>query len=601
MIKLLSLLSFVLLFNLNTFYAQSVGANNSTVRIERELQGFKTHKTSKKETLFGIAKEYNVTEEEIKKHNTFLYSAVLQKGDKLQIPIFKTIEVVETNKSTKNYIVKFKDTKWGIAYKFGISVSDLELLNPNLGQTLQQGQEIIVPNLDDDKIKEVDDKYSYYEVLPKEGFYRLKVKLGLEQSQLEALNPGLKETGLKVGMMLKVPFDKSIGNYSIGSNDGKVSSKLLTKKISDYSTKNIAVMLPFRLNRINLDSVSNTKNSINKDLYLNTSLDFHSGVLMAIDSLKKLGVSVKVDVFDTKNEVSEVTRIIETHDFKNMDAVIGPLVGNTFKKAALDLRKFNVPIFTTGTKFDLELYENVFQSRPPDDLLKSKVVNYVKSDSGVNNVAIISDSKNAVISNELKNEFANAKQAFSRKSKEGKDEYYMTVETIRSLLKPGKNVVFLETQNEIFVSSVISSLSSLIQRENKETGRVAVDIVLTTTNQNPAFEGDQINNSHLARLQFFYATNSKTYSESDNNSFVKSYAKAYNITPSKIATRGFDLTMDVVLRLVTSKNMYASVNDSPLTEYVENKFAYKKMPSGGYYNDAVYLVKYQDLNIVEVK
>jgi hypothetical protein len=47
--------------------------------------------------------------------------------------------------------------------------------------------------------------------------------------------------------------------------------------------------------------------------------------------------------------------------------------------------------------------------------------------------------------------------------------------------------------------------------------------------------------------------------------------------------------------------LYASINKAPLTEYVENKFAYKKKLFGGYYNDTVYLVKYDDLNIVEVK
>src|SRR5690606_28342317 len=175
-------------------------------------------------------------------------------------------------------------------------------------------------------------------------------------------NPGLKETGLKVGMMLKVPLDKSVANTG-----DIVSNKFLSKKISDYSTKHIVVMLPFRLDRINLDSIANTKSSINKDMYLNTSLDFHSGVLMAVDSLKKLGVSVKLDGYDTKNEVNGVSRIIETQDFQNVDAVIGPLTGNTFKKAASDLRKYNVPIFTTGTKFDLDLYDHVFQSRPSDD------------------------------------------------------------------------------------------------------------------------------------------------------------------------------------------------------------------------------------------
>jgi type IV secretory pathway component VirB8 len=74
----------------------------------------------------------------------------------------------------------------------------------------------------------------------------------------------------------------------------------------------------------------------------------------------------------------------------------------------------------------------------------------------------------------------------------------------------------------------------------------------------------------------------------------------YHITPNKRAIRGFDLTMDVVLRLVSSDNLYKSVVESPLTEYVENKFGYKKKLFGGYYNDTVYLVKYQDLRIVEV-
>ena len=56
-----------------------------------------------------------------------------------------------------------------------------------------------------------------------------------------------------------------------------------------------------------------------------------------------------------------------------------------------------------------------------------------------------------------------------------------------------------------------------------------------------------------------------------------------------------------MLRLATSQNLYNSVNETPLTEYVENKFAYKKRLFGGYYNDTVYLVKYEDLKIIEVK
>jgi len=42
-----------------------------------------------------------------------------------------------------------------------------------------------------------------------------------------------------------------------------------------------------------------------------------------------------------------------------------------------------------------------------------------------------------------------------------------------------------------------------------------------------------------------------------------------------------------------------SVSGDLLTDWY--KFAYKRKVFGGYYNDAVYLVKYEDLAIVEVK
>ncbi|OYX27534.1 MAG: peptidoglycan-binding protein [Flavobacteriales bacterium 32-35-8] len=588
MIKFLYVLSFVLVFSFNRTHAQ----NKPTVTVNKELQGFKSHKVSRKETLYGISKQYNVTEDEIKKYNTFLYSNTLNKGDKLQIPVFKEIEVA----NSKIYTVQPKETKWGIAYKFGISVKELEALNPNMGDMLKEGQEIHVPNIERTAEKTIDDNYGYYEVLPTEGFYRLKLKLGLEQSELEALNPGLKESGLKVGMVLKIPSSKSNGN----TNEKPRPITDLSRKISDYKTKHIAVMLPFRLNRVDFDSISGTKNSIKTDRYLQASLDFHSGILMAVDSLKKLGVSLKVDVYDTKYEVSEVSKIIQSHDFKSVDAVIGPLTPGTYDKAASELRALNVPVISLiGT--NLQLKDNEFQSLPSDDLLKTKLINYVKSDTKAANIIIISDSENMAVSNELKKEFPSAKQIYSRKNKEGRDSHFVTIDDIRAHLRQGKNIVFLETKNVGFISNVTSLLNSLMQNGNREENNPGIRIVLTTTNKNAAFDGDDINNNELSALHFTFASNSRMYNESDNNSFVKSYTKLYNITPNKRATRGFDLTMDVVLRLVTSDNMYESANESPLTEYVENKFGYKKKLSGGYYNDAVYLLKYQDLNIVEVK
>jgi LysM repeat protein len=561
----------------------------------KKLEGFKEHKTSKKETLYSIAKQYDVTEDDLKKYNTFLYANTLQKGDKLQIPLF-TITKEESRAATKTYTVQPKEGKWRVAYKFGITVQELEALNPGLGDTLQDGQQINVPNLDGEKVKEIDEKYSYYSVLPKEGFYRLKIKLGLDQATLEALNPELKETGLKDGMVLKIPFSNN--KDAIGEEVTKKSN--LTHSITNFETKHIAIMLPFRMNRVNFDSVPDIRNSIKKDPYLDASLDFYTGVLTALDSLKTLGISLNVDVYDTQYQVSEVARIIRDNNFKNVDAVIGPLTPETFEAAAVALKNYNIPVISPiGT--NLNLYENVFQSRPSDDLLKTKIVNYIKNDASNKNLLIVSDTKNIDIVNELKTEFSSAKTVYSRKNKEGKDINYLYVDDIRGSLKPGKNYVFLETQNKGFASNVISVLASLNQKSADADNPDVIEIILVTTNFNPAFESDQVSNAQLSKLQFHFASATKNYNEVGGNTFVKNYTKTFSTTPNKRAIKGFDLTMDVVLRLVSSENLYQSVNKSPLTEYVENKFAYKKKLLGGYYNDAVYLVKYEDLAIVEVK
>ncbi len=562
------------------------------VTIVKELQTFRTHKTRKNETLYSLAKENNIEEEDIKKYNTFLYANPLRKGDEIQIPVFKIIKIVETKNPTKPYTVLPKEGKWRIAYKFGITVTELENLNPNMSETLQEGEVIQVPNITKTDEKLVDDQYSYYKVLPKEGFFRLKLKLGLEQDQLEALNPGLNETGLKEGMVLKVPFDK------LANNNEPTNAKNLGHYIHDYSTKHIAVMLPFRLNRVVFDSVAGTKESM-KDPYLNASLDFHSGILIAIDSLKKLGISLKVDVYDTKYQVSEVEKIINEHNFENVDAVIGPLTPNNFDKVASELRLYNVPVVSPIGE-NLNLYENVFQTRPSAELLRTKVINYVKTLPDVKNTIIISDTKNASVAGQIKQEFFNARQVFSRKNKEGKDDNYVLVNDIALVLKPGLNMVFLETQNEGFASNVTSILNSLIQKENIEEKKPQIDIILATTNINSAFESDEISNEHLSNLQFTYGSMSRSSDGVANNSFIKKYQEIYHVTPNKRAVRGFDITMDVVLRLVSSDDLYKSVNDSPLTEYVENEFGYKKKLFGGFYNDAAYLVKYQDLSIVEI-
>ena len=227
----------------------------------KKLMSYKSHKVRRKETLYSISKKYNVSIEDLKKHNTRLYSENLRKGDKINIPQFDIIKEVNTLENTiKKYTVLPKEGKWRVAYKFGITVDELETLNPNLGEALQEGQEINVPNIANNEEQEIDESFGYYTVLPKEGFYRLKVKLGLTQDELETLNPELKEGGLKSGMVLKIPLEAS---SSITTE--VVESSSLADKLNNFETKRVALLLPFRLQRIETDSIDEAKRLIEKD------------------------------------------------------------------------------------------------------------------------------------------------------------------------------------------------------------------------------------------------------------------------------------------------------------------------------------------------
>lgn len=554
----------------------------------KEVISFKTHKVKRKETLFSISQKYSVEIEDIKKYNTHLYSENLRKGEKIKVPKFKTIvSQVSLNNTIKKYKVLPKEGKWRVAYKFGITVPELEALNPNLSEVLQPGQEVNVPNISNNEEKTVEETYNYYTVLKSEGFMALNRKLGVTQEQLEGLNPGLKESGLKLGMVLRVPKDVKT-DYVIKD----VENTNLSSNLKNLSTKKIALMLPYRTHRIDVDSVEETKQMIKKDRLLSVSLDFHAGALIAIDSAKRLGISTHLKVFDTKNQPSELSRILDANDFSEYDAVIGPLMPNNLDRVASKLKSDGVPVVSPYS-MPVNLYSNVFQTVPSDELLQETMIKFVKSDSMPKHMVIISDSKHKTISDKLKAEFPSAKQIFSRKNKKGEEAYFIYQTDLEYIFEAGKNIVFLETDNEGFASNVISVINGL-----NDKGK---EIILMTTDKNRAFEGREISNYHLSNLQFHYPSVNKTAESSSRNGFIRAYRREYNVSPNKYAVRGFDLTMDLLLRLASKDDLFTASTSDIETEYVENKFRYSKKMFGGYYNEAVYIVKYDNLTIVEAK
>lgn len=559
---------------------------------------FKQHKVRRKETLFGISQRYKITIDDIKRYNKELYSRELKKGERIRIPKFLKPVIAENvadsiPEGLEKYIVKPKQGKWRIAYEHGITVKELEELNPDLGESLKDGEEIYVPRKAiEEKNQVIDTLYNYYTVKPKEGFFRLKLKLGKTEKEIRELNPELQDGELlRAGMIIKIPKE----NYEdFDVKDGLVLDKfILLDSISTAGISNIALIMPFRLNKVDTDSLQGIKQQIKGNRLLGQSIDFHTGVLMALDSAKQLGLSVNVKVYDSEANENVISNLLANNDFKTTDAVIGPFYPKPFNTMSSNLQTSNIPIFAPFSK-SVDLKSNVFQTLPSDEVLYTKMVTYLDKKVLDKNLVIIADSASIATKNRLLLRYPTAKYL------DPIDDQFIRLDELQPFLDAEKeNFVIVETKSVSLLAnltSVLNSAMTLVDDKGKET---KIDIKMFTTNKNSAFDSGIISNFYLSNLNFHYPTIDK-FSPA-NSKFFKKYQKEYGSLPNRFAIRGFDLTMDVILRLAYKKDLFYGAGLISETEYIENKFNYNKHVSGGYINTATYIAYYDDLEIKLVK
>lgn len=574
---------------------------------ETEDIQFITHTVKRKETLYRLSKDYNVEIDEIKRFNKHLYSEELKRGEEILIPQRKkaagNTELASSREldipkavnqeisETREHVVLPKETKYGIARKYGITVKELEELNPKVdvlkpGVMIRVGTDVL-----DEPVILTDEVFEFYEVKPKETLFGLSRKFDVSQDSLMSLNPAL-EDGLKIGMVLKVPNTDDEDNLpgetedlaSEAENENANKKLDLSNKLSNFNTKELVVLLPYNLSQIDQDSISSYKDAILDDRVLRISLDFYSGVKMAVEKAKSFGISTQLKTYDTRRNVQEVTNIISSNDFSSVDAVIGPLLQNTTEAAAARLAQYNVPVISPLSNREMRSYQNLFQSRPTDEILKNAMFDYLEKNAVGKNVIIIADAAKNKEKNELTQILPNSRVILP-------SEAYLSAEKMKGVLsKTQENWVILESSNIGLISSTTSALNRLA-REHQ--------IKLFTTNRNSGFEDDVVDNEHLGRLNFHYPSVDKQYDDMMTEAFIEDYKEQFNMIPNQYVVRGYDLTLDILLRLASAEDLYDSFEKyTGFTEYHENKFHYNSKRNGGFYNDAVYIMSLdEELNL----
>ena len=325
------------------FIPESTLGKLNNLVVERELDSYKVHKVRRKETLFSIAQKYDISIEDLKTHNESLQHKKLRRGKKIYIPVFKN------NKK---------------------------------------------------QIEE--DQFSYYTVKASEGYYRLEKKLGLSKKLLLTLNPELEKVGLKLGMVLKVP-KSSIKN----TENTLISTTSLRDSLLDLSPKNLALLLPFKTKSISVNSSKLARKQLRRDGYINIATDFYSGAVIAIDSAKRLGISVNLDIFDTNAKAIDLRAILNQNNFSKFDAVLGPITLENLELTAEYFLSDSIPVVSPFVK-SKSSYLNLFQTIPDTEWLRNKMVSYVKTDTIPHQTLIIYDSKSKATANYLKTAFPSA-------------------------------------------------------------------------------------------------------------------------------------------------------------------------------------------------
>ncbi|MFV5689257.1 LysM peptidoglycan-binding domain-containing protein [Flavobacterium sp. ZT3R25] len=576
------------------------GAKQKTTVPAKSMVKTTTHEVAPKETLYGIEKKYGISDEDLKKANPSLEKEGLKIGQILTIPKSSpkiAVAAVIQEKVVYHEVLP-KETKYSIAKKYGITIQELEKKNPEIVSNLPVGYKLIIkgnapkvektiPVVETKKeiakpnpvkaVKAV--SYLNYEVKPKETLYSLSKMFGMTQEELITLNPALSQ-GVVEGMILKVP-----GTIAIPVVESKKEYAVLSKKMGGIDRKKLVLLLPFNMPKIEGDTVNSTAMRLKKDKFLNMTLDFYAGALMAIDSAKQIGLSLDVKIYDsqeTKN-TSNVASLIQENNLQEADAIIGPFYQSNVEKTAELLNANQVPVISPLSKDLGNSFSNIYQTIPTAVAVKNAMFDYMRAKGG-NMIAVVDKKKESMIQF-IKENHKDVK--FSVLTENGG----LSPENLKSLfVKDKMNYVVMETGNTGMIKSTMATMMGAL---------AAYKVQLVILEPNETLDTDEINFVNLTKLKLMYPSVTRENESPEALIFEKEFKKKNKISPSAFATRGFDITFDTMMRLTQGKT-YQETTDAMATEQVDNKFEYYKKEGGGFTNKGVYILYYDtDLIIKE--
>ncbi len=416
----------------NVQNTQSANATSST-QTATETDSYIYHTIVKGETLYVIAKRYDVTVESIMRANPGIRPTKLYEGAVIRVPDNSKPQSSNTQSNRTQTSTTQQTTQQAVSVENNTTTSSSTSNNTTTQTTTsnntENSQASVTPS----------QEYDTYEVKKRETLYSIARKFDITVEELIAANPGVNK--LRQGMTINIPKQEQVVSINdttqVVPNDEELEelySVIYTKR--DSGNINVAIILPFCLNK---------EPNIKSMLYT----EYYQGFLLAVDSLKREGYSVNVAAYDTEESIEKVEEILLEPRMTLMDLIIAPEQEDAINMIADFGEKYDINVVNSFSMKNEKVNYNarVFQTNIPGSYFYAETVTTFINLFGNRNIVFLTDENRADESNEfidlLTAELNNQNIPYSTCT-------YVDMLTIENMTKISKqdSIIFVPTSNK---------------------------------------------------------------------------------------------------------------------------------------------------------
>lgn len=560
-----------------------------------------------KETIYSLCINLGITKERLIELNPAVADG-LKAGMTLLFPATEAAPVAQVQSATpassapivesaaerpSMHLVAKGETLYSIAKRYGLSVPELQQWNSQAlvsglrpGMMLRLGEPRTAPQTQPVRR----DTVQYYVVKEKETFYSIAHAHGLSVAELEKANP---DVGLlHPGDTLTIPAHTSVEvqDMPVAAADNRVETGQPNVQAGIHKgTVDISLVLPLMLN------------SENRPVQALRYTEFYKGFLLALDSLRNIGTSVNVRVFDTEDSDFKVSQLVQGSALDGTQLIIAPDNESHLGKLAEYGKAHDVEILNLFAIRNDSYQTNpaMMQANIPHSRMYDRAIDALVRDMRERTPVIVRRKDGETD----KLEFVNALCA--RLKQEGID--YMTVEYDNALTVDDLPVVDAGSDSAAFGFIPISSkqaelnrlLPALIAYKASLPGFESVR--LYGYPEWTAFRGETMANMHAANT-FVYSRFFTVPDDPGAESIDDKYRYWYgaDMTPGvpRQGLLGFDTGMFVIGALSENGGDF----DLPTHPYVgvQNGFDFvRDAPESGLVNETLYFVNFRPSGLID--